>query len=617
MPEMGESVTEGTVLEWHKQEGEFVEEGETVVEVSTDKVDAEVPAPASGTITKTLAQPDETVQIGQVLAEMAPGASQGGDGRTSGGAAVQPAEPAAPPASQPAGTGAEGEASGGVIQEASGGVVSRVSPVARRIAAASGVDLGAVQGSGPGGKVTKADVLAAADGKGQAPAVAPAAKAAEVKPLRGPAAMLAQAMNESRSMPTATSFRTLPVDVLDAKRKALNGVLKDRGMKVSFTHLVAWAIVQAAKEWPAMARVYEEQDGKPQVVEPGGVHLGIAVDVERKGTRSLMVPCIKGAQALDFASFHTYYEELITKTRENKLTADDFQGTNVTLTNPGGLGTVASVPRLLKGQGTIVATGSIAYPVEWAHTPAEKIKALGISKVMTMTSTYDHRIIQGAESGSFLRRIDELLQGEDAFYETGRRVARPLPHRHRQRLPRLGLGAAAGHGRSARPACGPGGCPARQRAAPGRAGCNLAAQGLPHPRAPGGPPRPAGQGAEGRSGDRAREPQSDPRADGEDPRLDSAVRGRGRDAARGPASDARGVLRHDRLPDRAPLLAPAADVAAGDDRDGGAPHAAELGGEARSPVAARRRCSSSSASSRRPTWARSCSRSRASTQWSR
>ena len=230
--------------------------------------------------------------------------------------------------------------------------------------------------------------------------------------------MLAKAMNESRSMPTATSFRTLPVDVLDAKRKALNGVLKDRGMKVSFTHLVAWAIVKAALEWRVMARVYEERDGKPHVVEPGSVNLGIAVDVERKGSRSLMVPTIKGADTLDFASFHTYYEELITKTRENKLTADDFQGTNITLTNPGGLGTVASVPRLLSGQGTIVATGSIAYPVEWAHAPAEKLKALGVSKVMTMTSTYDHRIIQGAESGSFLRGIDQLLQGEDAFYES-------------------------------------------------------------------------------------------------------------------------------------------------------------------------------------------------------
>ena len=384
MPEMGESVAEGTILEWHKQEGDRVEEGETVVEVSTDKVDAEVPAPASGTITKLRAQADETVKVGQVLAEMKAGEAPSGDLQKADG---KPQEAAMGPASAEA-EGADGR---------------RVSPVARRIAAASGVDLTTVKGSGPGGKVIKADVLAAADGNGAA-ATAAAAPGGEAKLLRGPAAMLAKAMNESRSMPTATSFRTLPVDVLDAKRKALNGVLKDRGMKVSFTHLVAWAIVKAAIEWPVMARVYEERDGKPYLVEPGAVNLGIAVDVERRGSRSLMVPCIKGADALDFASFHTYYEELITKTRENKLTADDFQGTNITLTNPGGLGTVASVPRLLSGQGTIVATGSIAYPVEWAHAPAEKLKALGVSKVMTMTSTYDHRIIQGAESGSFLRR---------------------------------------------------------------------------------------------------------------------------------------------------------------------------------------------------------------------
>jgi 2-oxoglutarate decarboxylase len=398
MPEMGESVAEGTILEWHKQEGDRVEEGETVVEVSTDKVDAEVPAPASGTITKLRAQADETVKVGQVLAEMKAGEAPSGDrGKADG----RPQE----------------AAMGTASAEAEGADGRRVSPVARRIAAASGVDLSTVKGSGPGGKVIKADVLAAADGNGAA-ATAAAAPGGEAKLLRGPAAMLAKAMNESRSMPTATSFRTLPVDVLDAKRKALNGVLKDRGMKVSFTHLVAWAIVKAAIEWPVMARVYEERDGKPHLVEPGAVNLGIAVDVERRGSRSLMVPCIKGADALDFASFHTYYEELITKTRENKLTADDFQGTNITLTNPGGLGTVASVPRLLSGQGTIVATGSIAYPVEWAHAPAEKLKALGVSKVMTMTSTYDHRIIQGAESGSFLRDIDQLLQGEDAFYES-------------------------------------------------------------------------------------------------------------------------------------------------------------------------------------------------------
>ena len=465
MPEMGESVTEGTVLEWHKQEGEFVEEGETVVEVSTDKVDAEVPAPASGTIARILAQPDETVQVGQVLAEM--NAAEVPSATT-----VDQGPPAAAPTAPQALTAADG---------------GRASPVARRIAAASGVDLKAVRGSGPGGKVTKADVLAAADGEGtQAPA-------GEATRLRGPAAMLAQAMNESRSVPTATSFRTLAVDVLDAKRRALNEALAERAMKVSFTHLIAWAIVEAARQWGVMGRAYKESDGKPELIEPGAVNLGIAVDVERKdGSRSLMVPCIKGADRLDFAAFHAYYEELINKTRENRLTADDFQGTNITLTNPGGLGTVASVPRLLVGQGTIVATGSIAYPAEWAHAPAERLKSIGVSKVMTMTSTYDHRIIQGAESGSFLRRIDQLLQGEDAFYES---VAESL-------------GLAAGVVSNAYPASAsaapvPAATTAAAAARPGhgapssRPGRHLAAEGVSHARPPGGAPRSARQGSPG------------------------------------------------------------------------------------------------------------------------
>src|SRR5215218_4502388 len=297
MPEMGESVTEGTILEWHKREGDSVAEGDIVVEVSTDKVDAEVPAPAAGTIAKIHAGPDETVQVGQVLAEMTVGAPPSGDGK--------PAEDQPRPAPTAAPEPATPEVADG----------KRISPVARRIAAASGVDLSAVHGSGPGGKVTKADVLAAANGERGAPAAAPrrpVAPAGEAQTLRGPAAMLAQAMNESRSVPTATSFRTLAVDVLDAKRRALNGVLEERGMKVSFTHLIAWAIVQAATHWQVMARSYAEEDGKPQVVEPGSINLGIAVDVERKdGSRSLMVPCIKAADAQGFAEFHSYYEDLI------------------------------------------------------------------------------------------------------------------------------------------------------------------------------------------------------------------------------------------------------------------------------------------------------------------
>jgi 2-oxoglutarate dehydrogenase E1 component len=430
MPEMGESVTEGIVLEWHVAEGDFVHEGDTVVEVSTDKVDAEVPAPADGVITKLIAQVDDEVPVGAPLAEMeaGEGTSEGADASAAGpvaaatptvlGAGGASAPRGAPAATPPAGGGEEpsgsSTANGSTGTNGADGV--RATPVARRVAEDNGVDLASVDGSGPGSKVTKDDVLAAADGSNGA---GTAALAGEAKALRGPAAMLAQAMGESREVPTATSFRTVAVDTLDAKRKALNGQLKERGLKVSFTHLIAWAIVQAAKEWPVMVRRFEQREGKPFAIEGGPVNLGIAVDIERKdGSRSLMVPAIKGADGLDFAAFHTYYEDLITKTRESKLTADDFQGTNISLTNPGGIGTAASVPRLMKGQSAIIAAGAIAYPPEWAHASPERLRQLGVSKTMTLTSTYDHRVIQGAESGAFLRRIEQLLEGEDRFYET-------------------------------------------------------------------------------------------------------------------------------------------------------------------------------------------------------
>src|SRR5260221_9300894 len=387
MPEMGESVTEGIVLEWHVVEGDFVSEGDKVVEVSTDKVDAEVPAPADGVITKLIGKVDDEVPVGAPLAEMEPGEGRAegsgasGAGPVGAGGPPPPAgaeassgvgPPAPPPArggQETAGTRAGDGTAGG--NGAGNGV--RVTPVARRVAEETGVDLDSVSGNGPGGKVTKDDVLAAADGGNGAPAQV----AGEAKPLRGPAAMLAQAMGESREVPTATSFRTVAVDTLDAKRKALNGQLKERGLKVSFTHLIAWAIVQAAKQWPVMTRSFEERDGKPFAIENGSVNLGIAVDIERKdGSRSLMVPAIKGADGLDFAAFRTYYEDLITKTRESKLTADDFQGTNISLTNPGGIGTVASVPRLMKGQSAIVAPGPSPHPPEWAHASPERLRQL-------------------------------------------------------------------------------------------------------------------------------------------------------------------------------------------------------------------------------------------------
>ena len=247
-------------------------------------------------------------------------------------------------------------------------------------------------------------MLAAANG-------ATVATAARATPIKGASAMLARYMDESRQVPTATSFRTITVTTLDQRRKQL----KEAGHRVSFTHLIAYAIARAATEqMPVMAHHFEEIDGKPHVIDDGAVNLGIAVDVERKdGGRTLMVPVIRDAGRLSFRQFLDAFGELIGKARENRLGADDLQGANLSLTNPGGIGTIASVPRLMKGQGTLVATGSIGYPPGLAAVGA----MIGAEKVMTMTSTYDHRIIQGAESGQFLQAVEAYLEGEHEFYK--------------------------------------------------------------------------------------------------------------------------------------------------------------------------------------------------------
>ena len=292
---------------------------------------------------------------------------------------------------------------------------TKISPVAARAAAAEGVDVGQLAGSGPAGRITKSDVLSAAaggtSGNGAGANGASAAPAtASSQPMKGGAAALARYMDDSLSIPTATSFRTLTVTVLDGRRREL----KAAGRKVSFTHLIAYAIARAANAMPVMGNHFAEVDGKPHRVDDGAVNLGLAVDVEKRdGSRTLMVPVIRDAGRLPFDAFLAAYDALVEKARTNSLTADDLVGANISLTNPGGIGTIASVPRLMSGQGTIVATGSIAYPVGLANAGP----AIGAEKVMTMTSTYDHRIIQGAESGRFLASIERQLQGEEGFYE--------------------------------------------------------------------------------------------------------------------------------------------------------------------------------------------------------
>jgi 2-oxoglutarate dehydrogenase E1 component len=256
-----------------------------------------------------------------------------------------------------------------------------------------------------------------------APADAGPKAGPEAVALKGPALRLALNMNESLSVPTATSFRELPVSTLEVERKALNAALQAAGRpeKVSFTHLIAWAIVEATRVHPDMGNSVVVRDDVLHRLTPDGIHLGLAVDVTRKdGTRGLVVPVIKHAEDMNFAAFLARYELLVEKARTSKLMPDDFVGATISLTNPGGLGTVASVPRLMAGQGTILAVGAIGYPPEFVSVPAERIRELGVSKVMTITSTYDHRVIQGAESGQFLGTIDALLQGKDDFYTKAR-----------------------------------------------------------------------------------------------------------------------------------------------------------------------------------------------------
>ncbi len=241
------------------------------------------------------------------------------------------------------------------------------------------------------------------------------------EPLRGIAARIVANMEASLTVPTATSFREIPAKLLEVNRKVLNNHLgRVRGGKVSFTHIMGYAIVRAIAETvPNMNSVYVEgADGKPRVLRGGPVNLGLAVDQQKSdGTRTLIVPVIKGAEAMNFAEFVAAYEALIRKVRDNKLTVDDMSGATVSLTNVGTLGTVQSVPRLMPGQGAIIGVGRIDYPTAFEAADKKVIAQLGLSKVVNMTSTYDHRIIQGAESGSFLKRVHELLLGADDFYD--------------------------------------------------------------------------------------------------------------------------------------------------------------------------------------------------------
>jgi 2-oxoglutarate decarboxylase len=241
----------------------------------------------------------------------------------------------------------------------------------------------------------------------------------ELIPLRGAAARIAENMEASLAIPVATSQRTIPVKVMDENRRLINHHRTLIGKsKVSYTHIIGWAIVRALEYFPGLNHAYAEQNGEPFRVVRRNVNLGIAVDVAGKsGARNLLVPNLKNADQMDFQQYVTAFDDLVSRARGGKLAAEDFQGTTISITNPGTVGTMQSMPRLMSGQGAIIATGTIDYPAEYQGTAPEMRASLGISKVMTLTCTYDHRIIQGAESGMFLGKLQSLVNGDDGFYE--------------------------------------------------------------------------------------------------------------------------------------------------------------------------------------------------------
>lgn len=413
LPEMGESVAEGSVTSWRKKPGDFVAAGEALVDVTTDKVDVEVPSPAAGKLVRIFADEGKTVAVGAPLAEIDTAASDGKRGATEPLTSQSPSSAATEKVAifqSPQGATLQSPATKSNNRNA-----LRASPSARKAAAKHGITLDRVTPAIPGETIRRSDVDRVAQG-----ITTPIAAEGKAVRLRGAAAALADHMERSLGIPTATSFRTIAVGMLDSRRRELNAALRAAGRseKISFTHLIAFAIVRATATVPVMASSFRRTAEGPERVERG-VHLGLAVDVKRAdGSRMLVVPVMRDADKLDFLNFLRAYEALVEKARGGSLGPADLSGATLTLTNPGGIGTVASVPRLMLGQGAIIAAGAIEYPAGLASLPEATLRSLGVSKVMTLTSTYDHRVIQGAESGEFLRRIDQLLAGSDDFYES-------------------------------------------------------------------------------------------------------------------------------------------------------------------------------------------------------
>ncbi len=438
MPQMGVSVSEGTITKWLKREGETVEADEPLLEISTDKIDTEVPSPASGTVTQILVQEGETVEVGTKLAQI------GGSGAAAEPAAAAPPPPEPEPVEQPVESPTAVAPSAPAapspvppVEQPTGNGKAFVSPVVARIASEHGVDPGQVQGTGRGGRVTKKDILDFIDKPPATPAApaatAPAAPKIEEAPAPAPQAPSPPSPSSAQAQPAHTGEAVEPVTAmrrgiaehmrrsLDTAAHVTSAIEVDMsrvvaareqlkkeyqasyGVNPTYLSFIARATVQTLKDYPY---VNAELRGD-SIVTRNYVNLGIAVELaDGKG---LIVPVIKNVETMNLLGIAKAIADIAAKARDKKLVPDDVQGGTFTITNPGGYGTFHGTPVISQPQSGILGTYALVKR-PWVVQDELGKDVIAIRPLMNITLTYDHRLVDGAYAGRFLRDLRARLE---------------------------------------------------------------------------------------------------------------------------------------------------------------------------------------------------------------
>jgi pyruvate dehydrogenase E2 component (dihydrolipoamide acetyltransferase) len=441
MPQMGESIAEGTVSQWMKQVGDAVERDEPILEISTDKVDAEIPAPASGTLVEIVVPEGETVEVGTIVAyiETDAGAAVAAPAAAAAPAAEAPAAPTAPPVAAPV---VEATAASGGDQSAEERLRTRSTPVVRKIAEEHGIDIASVSGSGHAGRVTKQDILDFIESGASAPPAvpaAPAAPAAPVAPSAAPSDLWKQFYGEvkhpeypvraadrvegmdrmrrltaehmvlaKRVTPHVHSFIEIDFSSIDRIRAANKARWAAQGARVSYTAFVAWAVSRVLREFPMVNSAVSGNN----VIFRGNVNLGMAVDLNP----GLIVPVVHDADHLGLIGVGNKIVDVATRARDKKLMPEEIQGATFTITNPGVLGTLVGLPVIPKGTSAILGTGAIEKKVVVVTDAETGADVMAIRKRSLFSLGYDHRIVDGADAARFLAALKVMLEDfpEDA-----------------------------------------------------------------------------------------------------------------------------------------------------------------------------------------------------------